>query len=394
MSQNINVSTEMAQNSSLDDSRYTVRDLLQFGESLFTGSELYFGHGTDSAWDEAVCLLLFALDLDADTDRSVLDKKLTDIEQKEIKSLFNRRIQERVPAPYITGQAWFCGLPFVVDERVIIPRSPIAELIMNYFEPWLLKTPQRILDLCTGGGCIGISCAYGFDDADVVLSDISEEALAVADLNISKHELGQRVSSVHSDLFSGLLGQTFDLIVSNPPYVDAEDLGPISSPTKDSSLGRREIESVIINITSTPHIVKSKKKKYFNSFREILKKNRNYRSTILGLSLLRFFVFTMQFSLMLQAFGETIDISKHYCRETWVSVVLANRETASLMTYNNVVIKQGSKELKSTVIKMDNAVIVRFTPIDTVDLKVEFESTISNFSDTLKGQLDLAIKSN
>jgi ribosomal protein L3 glutamine methyltransferase len=95
---------------------------------------------------------------------------------------------------------------------------------MNYFEPWLLKIPQRILDLCTGGGCIGISCAYGFDDADVVLSDISEEALAVADLNISKHELGQRVSSVHSDLFSGLLGQTFDLIVSNPPYVDAEDL--------------------------------------------------------------------------------------------------------------------------------------------------------------------------
>ena len=224
MSQNINVSTEMAQNSPLEGSRCTVRDLLELGESLFTGSELYFGHGTDSAWDEAVCLLLFALGLDTDTDRSVLDKKLTDIEQRDIKSLFNRRIQERVPAPYITGQAWFCGLPFIVDERVIIPRSPIAELIMNYFEPWLLKIPQRILDLCTGGGCIGISCAYGFDEADVVLSDISEEALAVADLNISKHELGQRVSSVHSDLFSALLGQTFDLIVSNPPYVDAEDL--------------------------------------------------------------------------------------------------------------------------------------------------------------------------
>ena len=95
---------------------------------------------------------------------------------------------------------------------------------MNYFEPWLVNIPQRILDLCTGGGCIGISCAYGFDEADVVLSDISEEALAVADLNISKHELGQRVSSVHSDLFSALLGRTFDLIVSNPPYVDAEDL--------------------------------------------------------------------------------------------------------------------------------------------------------------------------
>ena len=224
MSQNINVSTEMAQNSPLDDSRCTVRDLLQFGESFFTGSELYFGHGTDSAWDEAVWLLLFALGLDTDTDRSVLDKKLTDIEQRDIKSLFNRRIQERVPAPYITGQAWFCGLPFIVDERVIIPRSPIAELIMSYFEPWLVNIPQRILDLCTGGGCIGISCAYGFDEADVVLSDISEEALAVADLNISKHELEQRVSSVHSDLFSALLGQTFDLIVSNPPYVDAEDL--------------------------------------------------------------------------------------------------------------------------------------------------------------------------
>jgi len=215
---------EVALGAYKNGSRCTVHDMLKFGESLFVESGVYFGHGTVSAWDEAVCLLAFALGLESEADESVLDEKLTDIQQKDIKALFNRRVQERIPAPYLTGQAWFCGLPFIVDERVIIPRSPIAQLIMSYFEPWLVESPQRILDLCAGGGCIGISCAYGFDDAEVVLSDISKEALAVADLNVDKHDLGQRVSSIQSDLFNALLGQTFDLIVSNPPYVDAEDL--------------------------------------------------------------------------------------------------------------------------------------------------------------------------
>ena len=137
-------------------------------------------------------------------------------------SFFDRE-PHRISSP-IQGQAWFCGLPFMVDQRVLIPRSPIAALITNYFEPWLQSSPKRILDLCAGGGCIGISCAYGFDEAEVVLSDISADAIAVANINIDNHKLGERVVAIQSDLFDGLKGRDFDLIISNPPYVDQADL--------------------------------------------------------------------------------------------------------------------------------------------------------------------------
>jgi ribosomal protein L3 glutamine methyltransferase len=201
----------------------TVLEVLKFGEALFSGSTIHFGHGTDNAWDEAVSLLLHALDFDFNADRSILDMKLNEQQIKDVIALYNRRVDECIPAPYLTGQAWFCGLPFVVDSRVIIPRSPIAQLIINYFQPWLVRNPERILDLCCGGGCIGISCAYGFDQAEIVLSDISLDALSVADINIEKHNVGSRVCTVHSDLFSDLDGQSFDLIVSNPPYVNLND---------------------------------------------------------------------------------------------------------------------------------------------------------------------------
>ena len=203
--------------------RNTIGEVLKHGEAVFSQSDIYFGHGTDNAWDEAVSLLLYALNLDANADRSILDAEITDQQMRDVFALFDRRLKERIPAPYLTGQAWFCGLPFIVDSRVIIPRSPIAQLITDYFEPWLTKTPSRILDLCCGSGCIGISCAYGFDETEIILSDISLDALAVAELNIEKHNLQNRVSTVHSDLFSGLEGQLFDLIVSNPPYVDTDD---------------------------------------------------------------------------------------------------------------------------------------------------------------------------
>lgn len=224
MTEKTNSLTGSGQTNAQSTTQTTVQDLLLFGETLFSNSEIYFGHGTDSAWDEAVCLLSFVLGLPPNADTSVLNKKLTKSQISEAKCLFERRVSERLPAPYLTGQAWFCGLPFMVDSRVLIPRSPIAHLVMNYFEPWLATEPSHILDLCTGGGCIGISCAYGFQEAQVLLSDICGEALDVANINIQNHALGKRVRTVQSDLFSALAGQRFDLIVSNPPYVDADDL--------------------------------------------------------------------------------------------------------------------------------------------------------------------------
>jgi ribosomal protein L3 glutamine methyltransferase len=205
----------------------TIGELLEYGQSLFEQSGIYFGHGTDNAWDEAVYLLSSVLNLPPDADRSLLDNLVSDEDQQQIKALYQRRIEERVPAPYITQQAWFCALPFYVDQRVIVPRSPIAELIYNQFQPWCAASPKKILDLCTGSGCIGIACAYAFEKAEVVLSDISSEALEVTAINIEQHELNHRVSAIQSDLFASFDGSdeaSFDLIVSNPPYVDAEDL--------------------------------------------------------------------------------------------------------------------------------------------------------------------------
>lgn len=206
---------------------HTIGSMLEYGQQLFEQSDLYFGHGTDNPWDEAVYLLSAVLDLPPDADRSLLSQPLSATEQSQIDALFQRRINERVPAPYITQQAWFCTLPFYVDQRVIVPRSPIAELIFNQFQPWCMQTPNRILDLCTGSGCIGIACAYAFEQAQVVLSDISKDALDVAAINISNHDLGSRVTAIQSDLFAAFdktHHASFDLIVSNPPYVDAQDM--------------------------------------------------------------------------------------------------------------------------------------------------------------------------
>ena len=203
----------------------TVAAMLKFGQTTFESQGIHFGHGTTCAWDEAVCLLSFALDLPPSPGRSVLAQVLSMDEQLKIKALFERRISERIPAPYLTGQAWFCGLPFIVDQRVIIPRSPIGALIGERFQPWCKTQPIQILDLCTGGGCIGIACAYAFQDAQIVLTDISADAIAVATMNIAGHDVGDRVTPVVSDLFAGLDSEKrFDLIVSNPPYVDLDDL--------------------------------------------------------------------------------------------------------------------------------------------------------------------------
>ena len=205
----------------------TIGDMLEKGKKLFEQGDIYFGHGTDNAWDEAVYLLSHVLKLPPDADRALLQNSVSKEDQTKIEALYQRRIDERVPAPYITQQAWFCSLPFYVDERVIVPRSPIAELIYNQFQPWCMQSPNKILDLCAGSGCIGIACAYAFEKAQVVLSDISADALEVSAINIKQHDLSHRVSAIESDLFNGFdssAKNSFDLIVSNPPYVDADDL--------------------------------------------------------------------------------------------------------------------------------------------------------------------------
>jgi ribosomal protein L3 glutamine methyltransferase len=201
----------------------TLRDYIRWAVSRFHNEGLFFGHGTDNAWDEARQLVLGALHLPWEIADSYLDCRLEDAEHAQLHALLERRINERVPTAYLLGEAWFCDLPFLVDERVLIPRSPIAEQIARHFEPWLAQEPARILDLCTGSGCIGIACAYEFPEAEVVLGDLSFEALEVANQNIERHALDDRVYTVQGDGFAGLPGQRFDLIVSNPPYVDAED---------------------------------------------------------------------------------------------------------------------------------------------------------------------------
>ena len=201
----------------------SLRDILAYGEKLFIESNLFFGHGTTNAWDDAVYLSLFALGLPHDSSVSLLDSIPSEEERSRIFSLFDKRLETKIPSAYITKTAWFFDLPFFVDERVIIPRSPIANLIHQSFEPWVTN-PNTILDLCTGSGCIGISCAYVFKSANVVLSDISKGAIEVGEINIKNHDMAGRIKILKSDLFENLTNSKFDLIVSNPPYVDKQDL--------------------------------------------------------------------------------------------------------------------------------------------------------------------------
>ncbi|SEF76800.1 50S ribosomal protein L3 N(5)-glutamine methyltransferase [Marinobacterium lutimaris] len=216
---------------SLLDELESIRDYIRFSLSAFHEYGVFFGHGTDNAWDEAVQLVLNAVHLPWDTRPDVLDARLTRSERRRVLEYLRQRVQERKPLPYITGEAWFMGLPFNVDERVLIPRSPIGELIENSFEPWLRPGPvERVLDLCTGSGCIGIATAFAFPEAEVDLVDISADALEVAEKNIARHQLQDRVFAVESDLFDGIAaGTRYDLIVSNPPYVDEADLSSMPS---------------------------------------------------------------------------------------------------------------------------------------------------------------------
>ncbi|MBW8190422.1 50S ribosomal protein L3 N(5)-glutamine methyltransferase [Neiella marina] len=205
----------------------TIQDMLRWAVSRFNDANIFLGHGTDNAWDEAVALITHCLHLPGDIGQEVLTARLTRSERQKVVDLILARIHQRTPLPYLTNKAWFAGLPFFVDERVLIPRSPIAELIEQEFAPWLLHRPQQILDLCTGSGCIAIALAYAYPEAQVDALDISADALAVAEINIEEHALNERVFPIQSDCFDGVPGVKYDLIVSNPPYVDEEDMGDL-----------------------------------------------------------------------------------------------------------------------------------------------------------------------
>lgn len=207
----------------------TIIDLIRYGGSRFNAAGLTFGHSYDNALDEATQLTLHALHLPHDLSPVYGNARVTEAEKEEVLGLFLRRIEERIPAAYLTGEAWFAGLSFKSDPRALVPRSPIAELIESGFQPWLGdREVRRVLDLCTGSGCIAIAMGHHNPDWHVDGIDISDDALALA--NENKQRLhADNVRLLKSDLFAGLSGQHYDLIVTNPPYVTNDETDALPS---------------------------------------------------------------------------------------------------------------------------------------------------------------------
>jgi len=221
------------------DALSTIRDFIRWGSSEFNRRQLTFGHGFATAFDEAKYLTLHLLALPLDWPEDYFGCALTDSERKQVIEILQQRINSRQPVAYITRESWFCGLKFYVDERVLVPRSPIAELIANNFEPWIDSARvHSILDLCTGSGCIAIASQYMFEKADVFASDVSGDALEVARINCREHDLSEQLTLYQSDLFDSIPAQKFDVIVSNPPYVGAGDMAALSKEFQfEPSLG-------------------------------------------------------------------------------------------------------------------------------------------------------------
>ena len=206
----------------------SLREAILLGAQAFEQAQLGHTHGMPEAIDEAVYLALTALGLAHDSPAETFERELDADDRQKITAFYQQRLQ-RIPASYITRSAWFAGLEFYVDERVLIPRSPFAELIGQRFSPWLRAEPERILDLCTGSGCIAIACANAFAQAEVVASDLSPDALAVAHINRERHQLQNRLQLIESDLFGQIPPQRFDLIVSNPPYVSEAEMQTLNA---------------------------------------------------------------------------------------------------------------------------------------------------------------------
>ncbi|MFL9880398.1 50S ribosomal protein L3 N(5)-glutamine methyltransferase [Herbaspirillum rhizosphaerae] len=207
----------------------TVRDILRYAITSFNTEKLFFGHGTNNAFDEAAYLILHTLKLPLDQLEPFLDARLLQGEIDNLLRIIMRRTEDRVPAAYITNEAWLGGYRFFVDERVIVPRSFIAELIPEHFSPWVQDPAQvaNILDVCTGSGCLPILLADAFPQAHVDAVDISAEALQVARRNVDDYELGDRINLVESDLYTKLPARKYDLIISNPPYVNSDSMSKL-----------------------------------------------------------------------------------------------------------------------------------------------------------------------
>lgn len=207
----------------------TLRDLMRFSVSRFSEAGLYFGHGSDNAWDESAYLLLHALHLPLDRLDPFMDARLTGDERAAALHIIKRRITERLPAAYLTNEAWLGDCRFYVDQRVIVPRSHIAELLREQLSPWVDDpwAVGRVLDLCTGSGCLAILAAQAFPEAHVDAVDLSPDALAVARRNVDDYQLGSRLRLVESNAFTGIAGERYDVIISNPPYVNAESMASL-----------------------------------------------------------------------------------------------------------------------------------------------------------------------
>jgi len=207
----------------------TIRDWLRYAVSQFEASDIFYGHGTDNAYDEAVWLVMSALHLPMDTLNNFFDARITNAERSKLSQLLEQRISSHTPTAYLVKEAWLQGLKFFVDERVLVPRSFIAELLNDDLSPWI-EYPELVesaADICTGSGCLGIMLASAFPNAAVDVVDISTDALDVANINIANYGLEDQITAIQSDMFTALKGRKYDVIISNPPYVDAPSMAEL-----------------------------------------------------------------------------------------------------------------------------------------------------------------------
>ena len=235
---------------------HTFRDLLRFSVSRFNEAGLFFGHGSSNAYDEAAYLILHTLHLPPDQMETFLDARLTNMEVSQVLGIVKRRALEKIPAAYLTQEAWLGDFSFYVDQRVLIPRSFIAELLREQLSPWVSDpaSVHSVLDLCTGSGCLAILLAHAFENATIDATDISDAALEVANKNVDHYDLNQRVHLLQSDLFDGLEGRRYNLIISNPPYVNAESMA--SLPAEYRHEPRNALASGNDGLEATKEILK------------------------------------------------------------------------------------------------------------------------------------------